>query len=287
MPHYGIGKLIFQRMPRILQKYQTPKSTSIIIPPHLVSYQTIIQTAAATPTRTCETTKLITKGKAPLYSDYNLNLTHKNTVANDHMCLYVPDFSLHTIGNRIAIKWPFLTVLRNLTTCISQLNKCQQVLIREPNCTNIEWIQLLPSTNILEVLKPATITMQCNKETVVKHMDKISAFILQELCDYTIAPRDSTQILQIRKLELINSQIEDDHMRKNLMDIRFLLTKKPELNNTGSSQLLSPSTHQALTIFNIALPTIIILLGLLLAYISYKVGKTVNRVSLLFIHHNH
>ena len=122
--------------------------------------------------------------------------------------------------------------------------------------------------------------MQGNKKTVVKHMDTVSAFIIQELCDYTIALRDSTQILQIKKLELINSQIEDDHLRKNLMDIRFLLTKIQDLNSTETSPLLSPSTHQALTIFNIALPTIIILLGLLLAYISYKVGKTVNRVSL-------
>ena len=110
-------------------------------------------------------------------------------------------------------------------------------------------------------------------------MDTINAFIIQELCDYTISAEDSTQILQIKKLELINSQIEEDHLRQNLMDIRFLLTKTPDQNRTATSPLLTPSTHQALTIFNIALPTIIILLGLLLAYVSYKVGKTVNHVS--------
>ena len=79
IPHSGVGKLILQRMPRILKQHEMP---NMVIPPHLVSYQTIIQTAAA-PTRTCETTKLITKGQAPLYNSHNLKLTHKNTVAND------------------------------------------------------------------------------------------------------------------------------------------------------------------------------------------------------------
>ena len=145
-PQFGVGKMLLQRMPRTLTQRQDMQNA--VIPPELVSYQTAVQAHTNTPTRTCDQTTLITRGQAPYYKDRNLNLRHKNTVANDEVCYHVPDTSFQYLHNQISIKWPFLQVLRNLTTCISEISQCRHVLVKEPNCTQLEWAYFLHNTSL-------------------------------------------------------------------------------------------------------------------------------------------
>ena len=108
----------------------------------------------------------------------------------------------------------------------------------------------------------------------------MSVLILQELCTYMIAALDTSQVLMITKLELVNSKIAEAHIAHNLLDFKFLYINEKAHNHPMTSTLLSPTTHQALTIFNIALPTTLILLGVFLTFVSYRAGKNANNVSL-------
>ena len=144
-------------MPRTLTQRQD--MANAIVPPSLISYQAIAQTDRHAITRSCEHTTLITRAQAPYYKNRDLNLTHKNTVASDDICYHVPDTSFQYLNENIAIQWPFLQILRNLTTCAIQFGSftkmCQHILVNEPNCTNIDWIYFLHDTRVMEIRKPS------------------------------------------------------------------------------------------------------------------------------------
>ena len=121
--------MLLQHMPRTLTQRQD--MANAIVPLSLISYQAIAQTDRHAITRSCEHTNLIARAQAPYYKNRDLNLTHKNTVASDDICYHVPDTSFQYLNENIAIKWPFLQILRNLTTCISEIDQCQHILVKK------------------------------------------------------------------------------------------------------------------------------------------------------------
>ena len=91
---------------------------------------------------------------------------------------------------------------------------------------------------------------------------------------------NSSQVLQILKLDLVNSQITETHISENLLDFKFLHVSSHPERKMKPTSILDPKTHQALTVFNVILPATLLCIAIILLILLYRAGKKANDVSI-------
>ena len=271
----GVGKLLLQRMPRSLRT-QPNKLHEALIPTSMISFQTSVRTTDPSTQRLCEYTTLVTRAQSPFFMPEEFQLTHRNIIMNKDHCVYVPDSSFEYLMGDVAIKWPFVYIMRNVTTCIHEIQHCQDLMIREPNCTHLNWFYFLFDHHIAEINRPVTIEMSCiNGGKQTNMTNGISVAVFEHFCNYTISSLIDSQVIFIRALELTNAKLSENHINNRLQELRFLNASTQGLQDITPTQIMTPRTHEILSLVNFTLPLLIIISVGLIISLLYFLGKKV------------
>ena len=232
---------------------QQAKLKKLIIPSSLTSFETSIRTTDPSNLRLCSKTTLITRAQAPYYLSQSFELTHRNIIVNDLSCIYAPDASFDYLLGQVAIKWPYAHLLRNVSQCIDEVKVCEEVVIREPNCTNPHWLHFLFDHNLMEIDRQATIQMSRPGRQQTNVTQGIPILVLENFSNYSISSTFDSQIVFIKALELTNSQLTEVHVSNGLKNLKFLNASNPKPIIPEPYDFMTTKTHKILSIVNTSL----------------------------------
>ena len=130
-------------------------------------------------------------------------------------------------------------------------------------------------------MRPVTIKMSClNGGKQTNTTSGISIAILERFCNYTISSILDSQVIFIRALELTNAKLTDTHTNSKLQKLRFLNASIPDEKKPLTYDIMTPKTHQLMSLVNLTLPLLIITTAILLVTLLICLGKKVLHTNL-------